>query len=331
MQRFLLILICSTGLSAPAVATDARQVPVQQGSPLQKCRRITNIAGDTVTEIYGAEDITIHPRTGLAFLSAQDRRNPQKRGGIYTLDLSAQPEPEAVQDVTPNEPALFHPHGISLYVGPDTERLFVINHAATDQHRIEVFDVVDSRLEHVASIHDPSLTSPNDLFAVGLKQFYVTNDHESPFGTFSQVAEDVLGRDLANVVYYDGQAFTVVDEGLSYANGINGRPDSPLLYLTTTRPQTLRVYKRDATGGIELQDELTLGTRLDNIELDADGNLWIGSHPSTFKFLLHAIGWRQHAPSQIIVVSLHVPTSEAKEVYHGSGAELSASSVAAPL
>src|SRR5262250_1332306 len=58
----------------------------------------------TVAGVVGAEDITIHPRTGVAYLSACDRRaalaGGPPRGAIYAYDLTAA-SPQPV-NVTPD-------------------------------------------------------------------------------------------------------------------------------------------------------------------------------------------------------------------------------------
>ncbi len=75
----------------------------------------------------GPEDIEIDRARGLAFVAASDRRalmagNAASRGGIYVIDLTAPTDHWQLRPVTAAEPADFHPHGLSLYIGVDGAR-----------------------------------------------------------------------------------------------------------------------------------------------------------------------------------------------------------------
>ena len=72
----------------------------------------------------------------------------------------------------------------------------------------------------------PPFPSPNDLVAVGPRQFYVTN-YAKYHGHGSIMAKvEMYGLiHLATVAYYDGKASTIVVEGLILANGVNKSPD----------------------------------------------------------------------------------------------------------
>ena len=110
-----------------------------------------------VAGIHGAEDITIHPRTGVAYISAANRRSMLAggpgHGGIYAYDLKL--DSPQLQDLTPAADEDFHPHGVSLYVSEDgRDVLYVINHAR-GRHTIEIYDLVgmkDSEKDQVSSI-----------------------------------------------------------------------------------------------------------------------------------------------------------------------------------
>ena len=83
-----------------------------------------------ITGVEGPEDITIHPETGIAYISATDRhaviQGKPANGAIYAYDLNSL-TPELIR-LTVNAGADFHPHGISLYVGEKgRDSLFVVN------------------------------------------------------------------------------------------------------------------------------------------------------------------------------------------------------------
>ncbi len=282
--------------------------------------------------LSGAEDIAIHPRTGIAYISACDRRavnaGGHGEGAIYAYNLNV--SNPVLFNLTSDMQNDFQPHGISLYVGgsgPDF--LFAINHA-DNRHTIEVFELVGIVLYHTKTISDPMLVSPNDLVAVGPDSFYVSNDHGHVSGIM-RVMEEYLKLRLSNVVYYDGSRFSEAAGGIGYANGIQVSQDGKTLYLCAVTELSLHLYDRELPSGkLSLREKIKLDTGADNIEVDSSGGLWIGAHPQLLKFVAHANDPSNLSPSQILYLS---PTPsggfDIKEVYLNKGDELSAASVAA--
>ena len=285
-----------------------------------------------VSGISGPEDITIHPHTGIAYISAADRRavirGEPARGGIYAYDLNVG-SPQLLH-LTKDAAEDFHPHGISLYVGPEgRDSLMVVNHE-NDRHAIEIYDLGEGKLHHRTTITDPMLVSPNDIAAVGPDRFYVTNDHRYT-GGLGQMLENYLRLRLSNVVYYNGSSFSEAASGIGYANGINVSSDGKTLYLCSVTEGALHIYRRDIiTGNLAFQQKLDSGTGLDNLEMDSEGGLWIAAHPQLLTFVQHARNSAKISPSQI----LHLTPDTAggfkiNEIYLNLGEEISASSVAA--
>lgn len=288
-----------------------------------------------LASVPGPEDIAIDQERGLAFVSALDWRAVMRgdkgvRGGIYVIDLKAPEDKWALAPVTPNEPADFKPHGLSLYIGADGKRrLFVVNHAARG-NAIEIFDVADGgALTHVKSVVNPLLVSPNDVVAVGPDSFYATNDHGST-GLSSKLSDLLLLRN-ANIVYYDGNSMRVAADMLLFPNGINISADGKTLYVAETLGAALHVYARDpATGSLKATDYARLGTGLDNIDVEPDGSLLIAAHPNMIAFLRHAADPKKLSPSQVVRVEPGKDGGgKAGTIYLNLGKQLSGSSVAA--
>ena len=293
-----------------------------------------HFAGDCtpITGVLGPEDITIHPETGIAYISASDRRaviqGKPANGALYAYDLKSL-TPELVR-LSVNAGDDFHPHGISLYVGQSgQDSLFVVNHEDS-RHRIELYDLREGQLIHRKTIADPMLISPNDIVAVGPDQFYVSNDHRYTSGLM-QLLENYLQLKLSNVIYYDGTRFLEVAAGIGYANGINVSNDGKILYLCAVTEGALHIYNRDiASGKLKLREKIDLGTGVDNIEIDFSGGLWIGAHPQLLKFIQHAQDPTKISPSQILHVTPGAGGGyDTREVYLNLGEEISASSVGA--
>jgi arylesterase/paraoxonase len=288
------------------------------------CRRVQGAVG--------AEDITVHQATGIAYISSCDRRAVERgedaAGAIYAYDLNL-PVPQPVL-LTRGPSADFQPHGISLYIGTDGKvSLFVVNHGNGKQ-AVDIFDVTSERVEHRATITGPLLLSPNDLVAVGPEQFYVTNDHgwRTPV---KKTLEEYLKLRLSNVLYYDGSAFREVADGLGYANGINVSPDGSRLYVAAVTEKTVYAYDLDSeSAALSGRTAIQLDSGPDNIEVDPDGALWIGAHPQLLHFVAHAGNPENLSPSQVFRVTGPENGSwRVKEIFLDTGEQLSASAVGA--
>lgn len=272
----------------------------------------------------GTEDVTIDPDTGTVYVSAYDRRDPSgPDGGIWAFSLKDQ----TPRLVSTDAPAGFRPHGISLWRGPDMKRLFAISHPPDGTHVVEIFDVTGDGLTHVGSVSFEAMYSPNDLVAVGPEQFYATNDQRFEDGLLSQL-EIYLGLPLTSVVYWDGQDGRVAATGLAFANGINASADGRTIYVASFLGRRIAVYARDPeTGDLTHVKDLPVPTNPDNIEVAADGSLYIGAHPKPFEFLAHAEDPAKTAPAQVI--RLDPETGEVEEVLVAVDGILSGSSVGA--
>jgi len=286
---------------------------------------------EAVTGIPGPEDITIDPRSGMAFVSSDVRPAARGsgpiRGDVYGYDLNS-PDPEPV-NLTRDYPGSFHPHGISLYSEAGCTRLFVVNHRPGGDG-IEIFDVRDGALCHLRTVEGILLSSPNDVLAVGPDRFYVTNDHGSKT-SLGQTLEDYLRLPKSNVVYFDGSRFTLAARGIRYANGINGSSDGRTVYVASTTGLKIRVYRREpATGALTFDRDLRLRTGVDNIEVDPLGRLWVGCHPRLLTFTKHIADPTRPSPSQVLKITFR-PQKPAlvEEVFLDLGETLSASTVAA--
>ena len=310
---------------------------------LGECRSVAGLAG--------AEDLAIHPRTGVAYLSAYDRsadaRGQPVRGAIYAYRPGSGERP---RDLTTELPASFRPHGISLWLNPDKTRgardaLFVVNHAG-GEHSVEIFDVEPERLVPRRTVRDPSFMSPADVLAVSREAFYVTNDSGTEPGEWSWWIENVLRFPFANVVYYDGQRSFEVANRIAKANGIAMSPDRSTLYVAALLGGVIHVYDRDEETGVAVErTRIKVRTSPDSVEVDASGNLWVGAHPRLLTLLWHvAFGadssastppegalWdpSTRAPSQVLRIK---PQSggqyELNEIFADDGTALMASSSA---
>jgi arylesterase/paraoxonase len=288
----------------------------------------------SVTGVLSSEDITIHPQTGMAFISSADRRaqwgNQQqvRQGAIYGYDLLAK-NPKLV-NLTAAFTKEFNPHGIGLWISQDGIcSLFVVNHRHDGQF-VEIFDYRGNQLIHRESIAGDLMHSPNDVIPVGKRSFYVTNDHGNR-SAFGRMVEEYLQMAGSSVLYYDGKSFRKVAQRLAYANGINVSQDGSTVYVAETVGHKVHVYDRDRdSGNLAWRLSIELGTGPDNIEIDENGDLWIGCHPKLLTFVKYSKDPRKLSPSQVLKLSVKQDNHyKVEEIYLNNGQPLSGSSVAA--
>lgn len=293
---------------------------------LNECRRV-DIAP-------GTEDVTIDAERNMAFVSAADRRawfnaegdeevNP--KNGIYALALDGSDAARRISPAMEN----FLPHGISLWRGPNgARRLFVVNHPPSGEQIVEIFAVdADGALTHLESVSFEAMHSPNDVLAVGPRAFYATNDRGYTEG-FLSMLEAYMALPFSSLVYYDGENGRIIEDGLTYANGINQSADGETVYVAEFLKRRIAAYDRDPeTGALKKRRTWKVNTGPDNIEVAQDGALWIAGHSKVFDFLAHAEDESEIAPSHVI--RLDPETGETRDVFISTGGEINGSSVGA--
>ncbi|XP_077986814.1 serum paraoxonase/arylesterase 2-like [Glandiceps talaboti] len=297
---------------------------------------------------YGSEDITT-TSNGLAFISSgvripggakvdPSRMVPNIRGRIYLFDYN-RPQKNAVE-LTLNgdfDRDNFYPHGISLYEDPNTEtvRLFVVNHHISDQERIEIFrfDENTTSLDHLKTVTGENILSVNDIVAIGPDSFYFINDMYF-FKDAAKTFEMISGIEWGSIGLYDGKTDRIAMSGYAFPNGINVSPDGRYLYATSALNGILLVFRRKEDNSVEEIQRVSLGTVMDNIEIDKQtGDLWIGCQPAIYMMTSHSMNVSEPAGSQVLRIRFNsnsAPYADiaVREVFMDDGSLLSASSVA---
>lgn len=288
----------------------------------------------SVVNIYtvasGTEDIDIDYPNEVLLISSTNRRNQSPEmdpnNGIYALNLNgATAQPYKIPTDYIGE---MSPHGISVFVEDSISYVYVINHVGENDF-IELLEYRYDSLIVIDRFSDPSMVSPNDIHGISTTEFYITNDHSSK-DEGQSTKEDYLRLENRNIIHYSAGTYTEVASDMAMPNGINGSIDGTLIYASTTLGQELITFDRNIeTGTLTEINRQYIGSGLDNIDVDEQGNLWIGSHPKMLTFVSHAGDAAKLSPSQIFKLS---PTAnkgvyDVEEVFLSNGDDISASSI----
>ncbi|XP_052778206.1 serum paraoxonase/arylesterase 1-like [Mya arenaria] len=258
-------------------------------------------------------------------------------GQILAFDISGEKTREISLNIS-NSPRradfLGAPHGITTWTDPDTGEVFlyVLTHPKAED-RIEVFEVQKRpvSLRYIRTITDPNFSFMNDLIAVGRDQFYITRYNWYRSGDWIQFAHWSHIKE-GTIFYYDGhRARQAVSETYFLSNGISISPDKRTVYMAEWGKKTLHAYRRESNNKLTPLWKEYLDTGIDNINVDQEtGNLWIGSHPVTWRILnFYGIFGKQTAPSQVLRVKVSDGGIDAvEEIYSDNGEEIAGSTAA---
>lgn len=125
----------------------------------------------------------------------------------------------------------FVTHGIDVIEDPEMPKdkavyIFAVNHIPSPEYNknrktlehhkarsiIEVFHYVigSDTIQHIRSVWDPLITTPNDIVAVSPTSFFVTNDHFYREGFLRELETMFFGAKWSNTIYVE---FTELTDG----------------------------------------------------------------------------------------------------------------------
>ena len=296
-------------------------------------RKVENSFAGTIEkqiELPGVEDMQISYEDNFILFSSDDRAGRRdgnkEKGHLYYMDLTNtmfQPVQLTTELKIP-----FYPHGISMIrIAVNRYRVYAVNHV-DGIHSIEVFDLRNDSLTHIGTLQHNSMISPNDIVAIDKERFYFTNDHGFTKG-LGKFGEEYLGWAASNVVYFDGNEYREVADGIAYANGINLDFNRSLLFVASPRDFLVKVFHIKEDGDLDFIENVDCGTGVDNIEFTPEGKMWIGCHPNLLAFAAYAKGSEPISPSEIITIDYRNKGDYSKEiVFLDNGEHMSASTVA---
>lgn len=274
-------------------------------APYQSCHPLHVAAGSEDAVIFSHDP-------PILWVSAADHKtlttSHVAEGHIYQVDLTTNKSKAIpMRGLT----QVFHPHGISLIDVAGSKILFVVNHQHQGQpDQVVIFEWKEEEgvLQHVETVEDKAFVSLNSVQGLTPRTFYATNDHGYPRVTPMAILSTLFAPlSKSSVVYWNGRSasFPVAPGTVRMANGIAMSPRGDRLYVADTRANSLHIYRTSAADRTVLlpETQIPLPTSPDNLRVDEDGSLYIGTVPNVLRFIWHLVDWRNHsAPAQVLRV-----------------------------
>ena len=142
------------------------------------------------------------------------------------------------------------------------------------------------------------------MAATGENSFYFTNmayfrDH------FRYVMESLLLLPFGNVMYYNGEDYTMVADGFVLPNGISLSADQENVYVSSTVFGMLNIFKREINDSLTLLQEFPLYSMPDNINVDRySGNLIVAADPACHMMMEHLSNPEMPAASKVFLINM---------------------------
>jgi len=278
-----------------------------------------------VPELKACEKLVLHQPTGVIYLACSTpssrahwtpATNQLNETGASTEDYIATYDPATSRITRLTMPDFnngrgFSSHGMDVVPSdsdPSVLFVYLVNHRVPlggvpakvvgADSVIEVFKtkVGGKTLEHVKTVEDPIIIAPNDVIgSADGTSFYFTNDHGTRVGLSRYLG--LLGRKSSSVGYCH------LEEGCKYAlpsthssNGIASAPNGTV-YVGDSNFGGVIVLERQTDNTLVLTESIATDCALDNLSVDADGQVWAAAIPKALMTLNHIAHPELTAPS----------------------------------
>jgi len=256
----------------------------------------------------------------VAVFTEEEGPHFKESDGLYIIDPKTDQYKElTIRGLGSDSPLyLFKAHGISLYSSPednDVVWIHAVNHMPKRMENSKTFlhvscvsifkhRVNETFVEHVETIYDNLITTPNDILALSEKSFYVTNDHRyNGYGIFSflmRQIEDISFLPWGNIVFreHSGKIRVVVRE-VSTPNGLCKGPDG-MIVVDSSSSGVINFFQARTDGALSKRDTVQLPHVIDNPSYDPDTkSLYVTAHVNVPKFFEASKDVSKKAPSAV--------------------------------
>ncbi|KAK6604178.1 serum paraoxonase arylesterase [Botrytis cinerea] len=209
--------------------------------------------------------------------------------GLHTLEIS-----EGYQGVNGHNSIDIHGFDVE-FLSDSRLRFWMVNHRpAIDESgnfldatkvgansTVEVFDLIpgSKELKFVKTVANPIIKTPNNIAATGDGGFVVTNDHSTKTGLLHSLDFLIGGGNIA-VCGSDNQCHSGPSN--RFPNGIVRGQDG-FYYVASTIRGKVSVYALDSNNKFTQIDEIDLKMPLDNLSIDANGDILAAAFPDVVK------------------------------------------------
>ncbi|ROW09842.1 hypothetical protein VMCG_02163 [Cytospora schulzeri] len=168
---------------------------------------------------------------------------------------------------------------------------------------IEVFKTcpkADS-LEHVRTIADRAVVTPNRVAVTEGGGLYLTNDHgQHKIGWRNLVSPILLTGDVTYCPDDASAACQTVSEGYGYPNGLITSHLDGLVYVPRSAQGGITVLRPRKDQSLEFVDEINIPYAIDNLSEDRNGVIWAAVIPNAIQFMRQAKDPRHQSPSSSV-------------------------------
>ncbi len=230
-----------------------------------------NFTCSVIEEIQGPEDID---KAGDTLIISSAFHKPafhKYDGKIYKYKTG---ELELMQVEVP-----INPHGISVF----GDLLAMVSHDK-ESDSIKIFEMSGKKLILKNNLTDEKLYNGNDIVFINEKQFFVTIDH-SLKTDFSKILENTIQFPGGKVLFYDGENFHEVIEGIVFANGIQFKKNK--IYISSMIGKKIYVYNIENPLKPKEEKVISLDEFPDNLHIE-DERLLITTHQKIFTLKAHS-------------------------------------------
>ncbi|KAF2639464.1 calcium-dependent phosphotriesterase [Massarina eburnea CBS 473.64] len=186
-------------------------------------------------------------------------------------------------DVEVIDSSTIHFYLVNLRPPVDDELKYVDASKIGANSTIEIFEFRkgETSMKHLRTISSPEIISPNNIAALGGGALVFSNDHSGKVGLRREL-DPILGG--GNIIYCssldDCHTASPPTPNLRFPNGLAKGTDGRI-YVPSTVDGKIYVYEVEPnTNNLDHVDTIEVGMPLDNINVDANGDMWVPGVPN---------------------------------------------------
>ncbi|KAJ4318200.1 hypothetical protein N0V84_006956 [Fusarium piperis] len=156
-------------------------------------------------------------------------------------------------------------------------------HAEGVNSTIDLFETGPeaTELKYVRTYADRKIATPNRVAALSKSAFYVTNDHGQKKTGLQYNLSPLLKN--GDTTFCDAETgCKTVAQNFKWPNGLT-RDKNNLIYIPCSLSGTIFIYRVLSDNSLEKVGEVKTGYSIDNLSVDANGDIWAAAFPVMVK------------------------------------------------